>query len=120
MPFIVLEPRTSPTIEDGLGSTEDWDRALEKSSTYVLPLASVLVSASMGLFTFLSSASGSANTVSPVSLWSSRGVCADHQACRRSNGSSLSLAWRLYIRGLGCCTRISGMPCACVCRWSER
>ncbi|EIW52347.1 uncharacterized protein TRAVEDRAFT_75343 [Trametes versicolor FP-101664 SS1] len=59
---VVEEPRASPTIEDGLGSAEDWDRALEKSSTYVLPLASVLVSASMGLFTFLSSASGSANT----------------------------------------------------------
>lgn len=77
MPFVLLEPRTSPTIEDGLGSTEDWDRALEKSSTYVLPLASVLVSASMGLFTFLSSASGSANTVSPVLLWSGRHTRAD-------------------------------------------
>ncbi|KAL1946120.1 hypothetical protein VTO73DRAFT_15247 [Trametes versicolor] len=56
---VVEEPRVSPTIEDGLGIAEDTD--LDKGSTYVLPLASVLVSASVGLLTFLSSTAGSAN-----------------------------------------------------------
>ncbi len=64
----LLEPRVSSTIEDGLGITGDTDPGLDKGSTYVLPLASVLVSASVGLLTFLSSTAGSANAVSPLSL----------------------------------------------------
>ncbi|KAI9068733.1 hypothetical protein FKP32DRAFT_1587420 [Trametes sanguinea] len=47
----------SGSVEDGL-SHHSVD---EKQSTYVLPLASVLVSASVGFLTFLSSAAGSAN-----------------------------------------------------------
>ncbi|OJT02167.1 hypothetical protein TRAPUB_7282 [Trametes pubescens] len=58
---VVEEPRVSSTIEDGLGITGDTDPGLDKGSTYVLPLASVLVSASVGLLTFLSSTAGSAN-----------------------------------------------------------
>ncbi|KAH9891921.1 amino acid permease-domain-containing protein [Cubamyces lactineus] len=53
-------PRRShaPTsIEDGLSDTT----TLAKDSPYVLPLASVLFSASIGFLTFLSSAAGSAN-----------------------------------------------------------
>lgn len=71
-----LEPRVSPTIEDGLGVAEDADPSLDKGSTYVLPLASVLVSASVGLLTFLSSTAGSANAVNFIALCSS-GMCVD-------------------------------------------
>ncbi|KAI0350171.1 hypothetical protein OH77DRAFT_1431318 [Trametes cingulata] len=59
---IYEEPRENTNLEDGLGAVED--SLLEKEaadSSYVLPLASVLVSASVGLLTFLSSAAGSAN-----------------------------------------------------------
>lgn len=66
----------SPTIEDGLGIAEDADSSLDKGSTYVLPLASVLVSASVGLLTFLSSTAGSANAVSIISLCSGA-MCAE-------------------------------------------
>ncbi|KAI0369433.1 hypothetical protein BV20DRAFT_968017 [Pilatotrama ljubarskyi] len=56
------EPRESTSIEDGLGVAEDSLLAKDSAdSTYVLPLASVLVSASVGFLTFLSSAAGSAN-----------------------------------------------------------
>ncbi|KAJ3005030.1 hypothetical protein NUW54_g4526 [Trametes sanguinea] len=49
----------STDVEDGLSR-----RAVdEKQSSYVLPLASVLFSASVGFLTFLSSAAGSANAV---------------------------------------------------------
>ncbi|KAI8986293.1 amino acid permease-domain-containing protein [Trametes punicea] len=46
------------SLEDGLSE----DSSIAKQSTYVLPLASVLVSASVGFLTFLSSAAGSANS----------------------------------------------------------
>ncbi|KAI0629930.1 amino acid permease-domain-containing protein [Trametes polyzona] len=60
---VAEELRESPSLEDGLGAApEDVDPGLAKpDSSYVLPLASVLVSASVGLLTFLSSAAGSAN-----------------------------------------------------------
>ncbi|KAI0775611.1 amino acid permease-domain-containing protein [Trametes elegans] len=53
------EPRrgSEPTLSDVLGDYPPQD---EKDSKYVLPLASVLVSASVGFLTFLSSAAGSA------------------------------------------------------------
>ncbi|KAI0642859.1 amino acid permease-domain-containing protein [Trametes meyenii] len=55
------EPGDEPSsVEDGLGSPQEDDDQDERS-TYILPLASVLVSASVGFLTFLSSAAGSAN-----------------------------------------------------------
>ncbi|KAH9849492.1 amino acid permease-domain-containing protein [Lenzites betulinus] len=56
---VVEEPREPVTLEDGLGPVEEPDPMLLKNSTYVLPLASVLFSASVGFLTFLSSAAGS-------------------------------------------------------------
>ncbi|KAI0823275.1 amino acid permease-domain-containing protein [Trametes gibbosa] len=58
---VVEGPREAVTLEDGLGPVEEADPMLMKGSTYVLPLASVLFSASVGLLTFLSSAAGGAN-----------------------------------------------------------
>ncbi|KAI0671245.1 amino acid permease-domain-containing protein [Trametes maxima] len=49
------------SVEDGLGTPQE-DVNQDERSTYILPLASVLVSASVGFLTFLSSAAGSANS----------------------------------------------------------
>lgn len=59
------EPRESLSLEDGLGPVaDDVDPNSGKEFVYVLPLAGVLATASVGFLTLLSSTAGSASAVS--------------------------------------------------------
>ncbi|EIW52351.1 uncharacterized protein TRAVEDRAFT_53768 [Trametes versicolor FP-101664 SS1] len=59
---VAEEPRESPSLEDGLGPVaNDCDPNSDKEFVYVLPLAGVLATASVGFLTLLSSTAGSAS-----------------------------------------------------------
>lgn len=59
------EPRENLSLEDGLGPVaDDVDPNSGKEFVYVLPLAGVLATASVGFLTLLSSTAGSASAVS--------------------------------------------------------